>query len=269
MNVQGRIVLVTGASSGIGAATAKAMARQGGRVLLLARTQTALEQVADDIRAQNGEASVYPVDLADLAALERVAQTISTDIGTPDILVNIAGVGRWLFTEETRLEEAMQMLAVPYLAALALTRAFMPAMLQRKSGHIVNITSPIAYFAWPGATAFTASRWAMRGLTEALRADLYGTGIRVTLVVPAVTRTPYFEHNPGVQERLPKIATTLIPTLKPEHVAHAIVGAVEHNRRVVMVPWLLKLTILGHTLLPRLVEWMLIKTGWKRVQEHA
>jgi uncharacterized protein len=263
VQIENRVVLITGASTGIGASTARAMARKGARVLLLARTEAALQQVAADITAHGGEAHVYPVDLSDPAAVDRVAQTIKREVGTPDVLINNAGAGRWLSVDETSPAEAIQMMAVPYFAAFAVTHAFLPEMLRRNSGQIVNVTSPACYMAWPGATAYTAARWAMRGFTEALRADLHRTALQVTLIVPGKVSSPYFEHNPGAEERMPKIAR-IYGTLTPEQVADAIVYSVEHKRREIVFPLLVRLTVLTHNLLPRPIEWLMIVTGWRR-----
>ena len=153
MELQGRVVLITGASSGIGAATATAIARRGGQVLLLARTQPALETVAAEITAHGGIARVYPVDLTDLTMAAQVARLIQTEVGTPDILINNAGAGRWLFVEETAPAEAVQMMAVPYFAAFFMTHAFLPAMRQRRHGQIINVTSIASYTVWPGQPA--------------------------------------------------------------------------------------------------------------------
>jgi short-subunit dehydrogenase len=265
MKVRGSLVLITGASSGIGAATAKAIARTGGRVVLLARTQAALQKVATDITATGGEAKPYQIDLTDAEAVAKVAKTITAQIGTPDILVNNAGAGRWLFADETDPAEAVEMMAAPYFAAFYVTRAFLPDMLRRGSGHIVNITSPASRIVWPGATAYTAARWAMRGFTEALRSDLRGSGLRVTLAVLGKVSSAYWEHNPGSEERLPKIAK-LIPTLTPEQAATAIVRGVERDAREIVTPLMLRLICMQHSFSPRLVEWMMNITGWQRPQ---
>lgn len=263
MNISGKIAVVTGASSGIGAATAKLLAQRGARVVLLARNQEALQLVANEIVSQGGCADVYPVDLSQLEEISRVAMKILHEIGTPDILVNNAGVGRWLFLEETELNEAVAMMNVPYIAAFALTRSFLPSMLQQNSGCIVNITSIAAYFAWPGAVAYTAARWAMRGFNDALRADLFTTKVRVLLVAPAKVATPFFSHNPGSEERIPKISK-LYPTLLPEQVANAIATGLEKNRREIIMPFGYRVTVFFHKLFPRSVEWLLCKTGAQR-----
>jgi len=172
MMINGKLVLVSGASSGIGAATAKAMASAGGRVVLLARRKEALDQVAVEITSAGRQAWIYSVDLADAEAVAAVAKQITEERGTPDIIINNAGAGRWLFVDETSPAEAVQMMAVPYFAAFNVTHAFLPATLRRNSGHIVNISSVGSRFVWPGATTYLAARWAVRGFTEALRADL-------------------------------------------------------------------------------------------------
>jgi short-subunit dehydrogenase len=263
MRVNGRTVLITGASSGIGEATALAMARGGARVLLLARRQRALEAVATRIANGGGQALAVPVDLTDLAAVDAAAQMIRANVGVPDVVVNNAGAGRWLYVEETPRGEEAAMMAVPYLAAFAVTRAFLPGMLARGSGHIVNVTSLAAYLPWPGATGYAAVRWAMRGFSEALAADLAGTGIGVSLVVPPEVDTPYFDTNPGTRPRIPNIAR-LYPTLSADAVARAIVRAVERNRREVILPWTMRLTLLSHRLFPALGRWLVVRTGWKR-----
>lgn len=263
MDINGKTVLVTGASSGIGAAISKAMAKAGGRVLLLARREDELRRVADEIRQAGGEASVYPVDLADSSAVMEVAQRIKAEVGTPDILVNNAGSGKWRFVEETSPEEAVQMMTLPYFAAFYVTRAFMPDMLARDSGHIVNISSVGSRFVWPGATAYLAARWAVRGFSEALRADLHGTGIGVTLYESGVIRSPYWEHNPGSQERVPKMGL-LVPALTPEQVGKAIVKGVERNKRLIVIPFMMRMTYWQHAVIPWLVQWLMTITGYRR-----
>lgn len=262
MNIQGKSVLITGASSGIGAALARAVAGAGGRPLLLARREAELRQVADSL-GPSTEARVYPVDLSDPKAVDDVAERITAQVGTPDVLVNNAGAGRWKFVDETSPEEAMQMMAVPYFAAFCITHAFLPTMIRRGSGHIVNVSSVASHFVWPGATAYTAARWAVRGFTEALRADLKGTGVGVTLFECGVVKTPYWDHNPGSRERVPKMGN-LVPELTPEQVAAAIIRGIEHNRHYVVIPFMMRMTILQHAVAPAVVQWLMTATGYRR-----
>jgi short-subunit dehydrogenase len=262
MKISGRNIVVTGASRGIGQATARALARAGGRVALLARSPE-IERVAAEIVAQGGDARGYAVDLTDAAAVARTARRIESDLGAPDIVINNAGAGRWLFVEETPPEEAVAMMASPYFAAFFVTKAFLPAMLARNQGYIVNVTSPTAWLPWPGATGYTAARWAIRGFTEALRADLYDTAIQILLVVPGKVSSTYFEHNPGAEERLPRI-TRLVPTLTPEQVAAAVVRGIERDRREIVVPAILRLVMLSRVLAPAVVDRLMFRTGARR-----
>lgn len=261
MKPHGKTALVTGASSGIGAATARALAGAGARVLLVARRADELEKVAASIAT--GAATIYPADLSSASAVGQLAERISSAVGTPDIIVNNAGAGQWKFIDETTPEEAVEMMAVPYFAAFYVTRAFLPGMLRRNTGHIVNVSSVASRFVWPGATAYIAARWAVRGFTQALRADLAGTGIRVTLFESGVVRSPYWEHNPGSRERVPKMGN-LVPELTPEAAARAIVRGIEREQKLVVVPFMMKLTYWQHALFPGVVQWLMTRTGYTR-----
>jgi short-subunit dehydrogenase len=248
-----RLVLVTGASSGIGAATARRYGAGGAHVLLLARNAGRLAEVAESIRSAGGTASFYPVDLADAEALAETAARIKREAGTPDILINNAGAGRWLSVIETTAEDALAMVEVPYLAAFNLTRAFLPEMLERRSGAIACVTSPASYLVWPNATAYIAARHALLGFTEALRAELKGSGIGVTLVVLGLVETPYWDHNPGSRERMPVTNPRLAPVLTPEQAADAIFDGIEKRKRRVVKPAILRALFLLNALAPRLV----------------
>ena len=263
MIIKDRLVLVTGASSGIGAGVAKAMANAGGRVVLLARSKDLLGQVAAGIASAGGKAHAYPVDLADAEAVAVVAKQITEELGTPDIIVNNAGAGKWLFVDETTPAQAVQMMAVPYFAAFNVTHAFLPAILKRNSGHFVFISSVGSRFVWPGATAYLAARWAVRGFYEALRADLDGTGIGITLYESGVVTSDYWKNNPGSRERVPKMGK-LVPEVTPEQAADAIVDGVERNKRHVVIPFMMRLTCWNHALFPWAVQWLMTKTGYRR-----
>jgi NADP-dependent 3-hydroxy acid dehydrogenase YdfG len=257
MNIHGKIALVTGASSGIGAATARALASEGARVVLVARREAELQQVANSI---GSSATSYSVDLTDAPAVAAAAARIIAEVGSPDILVNNAGAGRWRFVDETTPEEAVAMMAAPYFAAFNTTHAFLPGMLKRNSGHIVNISSVGSRFVWPGATAYLAARWAVRGFTQALRADLVDTKIGVTLFESGVVKSPYWQTNAGSLERVPKMGR-LVPELEPEQAAAAVVRGIRRNQKLVVAPFMMQLTYWQHAVFPGVVQWLMTRTG--------
>ncbi|MFZ5881081.1 MAG: SDR family NAD(P)-dependent oxidoreductase [Chloroflexota bacterium] len=263
MNLKNKIMLITGASSGIGAATARLAAKEGARVILVARSQDRLEQVAGDIRRAGGIAYVHAADLADPQAVTVMEKIISAEIGTPDILFNNAGSGRWLRTEETSPEDAAEMMSAPYLAAFYVTRAFLPAMLKRDSGLIINMTSIGGFMPWPAATAYLAARYAMRGFHEGLRADLYGSKVRSMLTAFAKVESEYWQNNPESLKNLPA-AQKMIPILTSEQTARAIANGIRWNLPVVFAPLMMWIILTLSYLFPQITHWLLFNTGSKR-----
>ena len=258
-----KLVLVTGASSGIGEATAKLYAENGARVLLLARSEERLGRVAEAIGRNGGAASTFPVDLASPEAVAETAARIKREHGTPDILINNAGAGRWLPLIETSPAEARDMIEVPYLAAVYVTHAFLPEMVARRSGAIACITSPASYLTWPNACAYIAARHALKGFTEALRSEVKGKGLKVTLVVLGAVETPYWQHNPGSRE-VPATNETLLPTLSPKEAAATIMNGIAAGKTVVVKPGLYRALFLLNALVPGLVAKQLRRAARKR-----
>ncbi|WP_328810525.1 SDR family NAD(P)-dependent oxidoreductase [Rhodococcus sp. NBC_00294] len=261
--LEGALVLVTGASSGIGAATARAFADAGSVVVLVARTEIALDDVVTSIRCRGGEAHRVVTDVSDAAAVSAMAVTVVTEFGVPDVIVNNAGAGRFLSIEETSAAEAREMMAVPYLAAFTVTRAFVEPMIARGSGTILQINTPAAFAPWPGAVGYSAARFALRGFTEALRQDLRNSGITVSSVTPAKVSTAYFDRHSGAEDRIPAISN-LIGTMTPEQVADVVTGTVERDRHDVHAPrtWRLLRPVTAWS--PRLVGWLSWRTSSAR-----
>jgi short-subunit dehydrogenase len=263
MNLKNKLMLITGASSGIGAATAKLAAKEGARVVLVARSKDKLEQVAEEIRRSGGTAYTQAVDVSDPQAVAALEKSVTAELGAPDILFNNAGGGRWLHTEETSPEEAAEMMSAPYLAAFYVTRAFLPAMLKRNSGLVINMTSIGGFMPWPAATAYLAARFAMRGFHEGLRADLYGSKVRAMLTAFAKVESEYWQKNPESLKNLPA-AQKMIPILTSEQTAWAIINGIRWNLPVVFAPLMMWVILILGYLFPPITHWIVFNTGSKR-----
>ncbi len=261
MDIIGKTVLITGASSGIGEAIAKTAAAKGARVLLLARSTHFLKRVASEITAQRGMAIPFTVDLSDAAAVAAVAVRIIAEEGVPDIIVNNAGAGRWLSVAETGPTEVAEMMAAPYFAAFNLTREFLPEMIRRGSGRIVNVSSVASRLSWPGAAAYIAARWAINGFSNALRTEVQKSGLTVTLALFGSVSSTFWLHNPGSRERLPMV-NKFIPELTPDQAAQAIVRGIERNAREVIKPVIFRFIFFLNGLFPRTTE-MILRLGWR------
>ena len=254
-----KLAVVSGASSGIGAATSAALAGAGWRVVLVARGREALDAAAQRAASAGGQAVPLVADASDAAQVTALAERVTAEHGAPDLVVNSAGLGRWLYVHETGPEEAEQMFDAPFRAAWNLTRAFLPGMLRRGTGHLVHVGSPAAYLTWPGATAYAASRWALRGLNAALHADLAGSGVHSSHVVFGKVSSGYFTNNPGTEQWIPKVAA-IIPTLTPEQCAAILMDVVRRPRREVFEPFMLRAFLWADWLLPGLVR-LLVQQG--------
>jgi short-subunit dehydrogenase len=239
------------------------MAARGAEVLLLARGEQRLRDVASEIEGSGGRARVHPVDLADLAAVVATTDAIKAAGLIPDVIVNNAGVGRWLFVEETPLQEMQATMAVPYFAAFAVTKGFIAEMAERRSGNVCNVNTPGGWFPWPSSAAYSSARWALRGFSAALRAELRGTGVSVTDVVMSKVASSYWQNNPGSEERMPWL-DRLSPTLSVEQAAEIVTSAVERERREATGPVPYTLLHRAGRLFPGLVHRCMCIGGAKR-----
>jgi len=263
MDLSTKSAIITGASQGIGAAIARRMALEGVMVILLARSSELMAAIAEEIRSSGGNCAFYGIDLSDHGQTMEVLGKIKELHGIPDIIVNNAGAGRFIHIEETDYHEARQMMHLPYLAAFDVTRFFIEDMLQRNTGNITFLNSPVSIQPWSSAVGYAAARWAIRGFAGALAADLYGSRITVTHIIAGKTTSNYWVNNAVEENRLPKI-DRFFPDLSPEEVAKAVVKAIRKNRREVTLPSAMRLTYWLHNHFPWLVRWLVLSTGVKR-----
>lgn len=207
-------------------------------------------------------AFVEPCDASDGDAVLAMAERVRREHGVPDVIVNCAGAGQWKRMEHTTPAEAVSMMRAPYFAAFNTTHAFMQDMLDRNSGVIIHISSPVALFTWPSSVGYAAARWAMRGMHQALCDDLYWTGVRSCHLVLGKVSSEYFDHNPGAEERIPKIART-VRTLTPEDSAKIIARVIRRPRRESVYPFMMRLYYWSYLVFPWMTRALLRLTGYR------
>jgi NADP-dependent 3-hydroxy acid dehydrogenase YdfG len=219
MQLRGAVAVVTGASAGIGEATAFALANRGAKVVLAARRVERLEEIARTIESAGGRALAVGCDVGDPDRLAALPAVVGEAFGPCDILVNNAGVPGGGDFAELGFEQIERIVRVNVLGVMFGTRAFLPGMLKRRHGHIVNIASLAGRFAIPGAAVYTASKHAVVAFSESLNYDTEPLGVRVTSVNPGLVATEGFSQ--GTMP--PRIV------MQPERVADAIVRVVRED----------------------------------------
>ena len=192
-DLTGSVVVVTGASAGIGRETALEFARHGARVVVAARREERLRELAERIRGIGGEALVVPCDVARAGDIERLVSEAFDRFGRIDVLVNNAGFGFSGTIEETTPADMRELWDVNYMGAFLATKAVLPVMRRQRRGHIVNVSSVVGKLAFPFHGAYSATKFALIGMTEALRGELEGSGVTATVVLPGSTRTEFFD----------------------------------------------------------------------------
>lgn len=184
-----KVVLVTGASRGIGRALARRFARAGADLVIAARNREDLQGLGAEIEAMGQRYLVAPTDLRDPAAIQELARQALDHFGRVDILINNAGIGFWAPVTELTLDQYDEMFDVNMRAVFLLTQAVLAPMIERGNGHIVNIASTSSRWTYPDGTLYCASKFAVLGFNEALAKELRTTGVRVTAVCPGQVNT--------------------------------------------------------------------------------
>jgi len=258
MNLDGKVVWITGASSGIGAALARRMAAKGARLVLSARREEKLAEVRAG--CENPEAHfVMPLDLTDPEGLEYAAERVLEHFGHVDVMVHNGGVSQRGLARETELAVDRKLMQTDYFGAVALTKALLPSMRQRGEGRFVVISSLVGKFGTPRRSGYSAAKHALHGFFESLAAEEHAAGLRVTMVCPGFIRTQLTYHalmadgSPqGSMDRAQAAG------MSPDDCARRIVRAVERERREVLVGgrerWAVLLKRLAPGLFARLIR---------------
>lgn len=223
--IQGTTALVTGASAGIGRATARALAREGASLQLAARRLDRLEELARDLADEHGiEVEVRALDVRDRGAIEAWAAELRDRGRVPDLLVNNAGLSRGLDPlHEGRIEDWEEMIDTNVKGLLYLTRSLLPAMVARDSGHVINVGSTAGHLVYPKGNVYNATKFAVRALTEGMNLDLVGTRIRVSSVDPGLVETEFSKVRFRGDERRAAAVYRGYTPLTPEDIADLIV----------------------------------------------
>jgi len=249
MRLQGAVVVVTGASSGIGRETALALAAKGEHLVLAARRAAELEETAFDCRGLGAECKTVPCDVSDREQVEALARTAVETFGRIDGWVNNAGIYAMGSVRELPDETIRRVIDVNFFGVVHGTRAALPH-LARTKGVLVNVSSALGRISGPYVSAYAASKHAVRAFTESVRDETRKEGISVTTVYPPAIDTPLFHHSANYTGREIKPAN---PVFRPERVASAIVSTLERPRREILIT-ATRMMSAFHALLPGLFE---------------
>lgn len=249
MRISESRILLTGASGGIGAAVARTLAQRKAHLFLCARDASALNALAVELRELGAQASVIVADLDAPGAAERVVAQVIEQAGRIDLLINCAGTSHFGVFEETPDAELERMLRINVLAPMRLMRAVLPSMKARRTGVVVNVGSIFGSIAFPCFAAYSATKFALRGLSEATRRELDGSGVGVLYFAPRYTRTAL---NAGAVSEMARAVA--MNQDEPEQVAHALVAALERDLSERYLGWPEKLFVRINAWFPRLVD---------------
>ena len=260
--LDGKVAVVTGASSGVGRAMARAFAAAGANVALIARNVEALENAAQEVRDHGRDALVLPLDVSDASAVDAAADRVVERWGQIDIWVNDAMVSVFSPIREMRADEFRRVTEVNYLGYVYGTLAALRHMRPRDRGVIIQIGSALAYRSIPLQSAYCASKAAIRGFTDSLRSELIhaGSGISVTMLQLPAVNTPQFEV---VRNRLPEHPQPVPPIYQPEVIADVAVRAALNPRREIWIGWSAIKAIIGQRLIPGFLDGYLAKHAWE------
>jgi short-subunit dehydrogenase len=260
VNTNRQVVVITGASAGVGRAVARAFAERGARIGLIARGRVGLEGAKRDVERLGGEALVLPLDVADAKALEEAASQVEAAFGPIDVWVNNAMTTVFSPIRLLEPDEIRRVTEVTYLGTVYGTLAALRRMLPRDRGKIVQVGSALAYRGIPLQAAYCGAKHAIQGFCDSLQSELIHEGSKVGLTMvnlPAVN-TPQFDWS---KSRMPRKAQPVPPIFQPEVIARAIVWAADHDRRELNVAWPTTKAVVGNNLAPGYADLYLARNG--------
>lgn len=262
MNFNKKIVLITGASSGIGHASAIKFAKNGAKLILISRNIEKLNKISEDLSKFNVPPVIFQCDVSDKSQVNKISKIILDKFGSVDILVNNAGFAVYGSVNNLTIEEIESQMETNYFGMVYFVKNFLPSMIERKSGHIVNVASVAASFGLPGIAPYCASKFAMLGFSEGLKHELKGTGVGITVVSPIMVRTKFFDH-PSFKN-MPKYSAT---SLSPETVAKAVLRASNSPRLEIIVPGFVRGAVWIKNTFPYLINPILNSSFGKQLKK--
>lgn len=249
VSFQNKVIVVTGASSGIGAASCAEFAKRGATLVLVARRREKLDSLQEQLAKYGVTTMVVACDVSQKAQVEEMCKSVIERFGRIDVLVNNAGFAIYGPVSDLTVDEIESHMATNYFGMVYCTKNFLPKMLEQRSGHIVNVASVAASFGLPGIASYCASKFAMLGFSEGLSHELRGTGVGITVVSPIMVRTSFFDHRSF--KSMPKYSPT---ALSAETVARAVVSAASSRRLEVIVPSLVRLAVWAKHTMPYVIN---------------
>lgn len=255
--LHGKVVLITGASSGFGEDAARLFAKEGCKVVLAARRLEKLQQLAADIQSEGGEAIAIPVDVNEPVEIDLMVKTALDLYERIDILFNNAGFGGMGWFEELEPERHIATLVrVNLIGTMLVTRAVLPHMLKRREGHIINMSSVVGLVASPLITTYSASKFGVRAFTDSLRREVSPFGVTVSGMYPGPAETEFGLHLK--QNRTREIIRKFINLrMTSSYVASRVVDLAKRPRRSLVIPWWFNIVTTFDTLFPIVVDWIL------------
>ncbi|WP_438347178.1 SDR family NAD(P)-dependent oxidoreductase [Paenibacillus sp. FA6] len=248
MMLKDKVVVITGASSGIGALAAKFLSEQGAIPVLLARSEEKLESVGAQL---TGTYELIVMDVTQQEQVQHVINGVIQRYGRIDVLLNNAGYGKFDSILDMTVDEYSEMMNVNYMGTVRCTKAVLPDMLKRGEGHIVNVASMAAKIGTARSTSYTATKHAVYGFSNSLRQELRGTGITVSTINPGPIDTPFFELADPSGHYLSNISWFI---MKPAYVARKIVRLIDRKQEEINLPWLAAVGMRIYQLFPRLAD---------------